>query len=157
MYLVACFVSQCVCFCLGLYCLLALKPSTQAPTGLPHPVEIPRVCFEVWSMDFITDLPPCSDFNGIYTCVDKVMKYVKLIPVSIGEGALSALEVACLFFKHVVQLFDIPHEILHDRDAHFTAQFWHFLLEFLIYQVNLSLAYHPQLNRQTECTHHTEE
>ena len=53
-------------------------------------------------MDFITDLPPCGDFNGIYTCVDKLTKFVKLIPVSIGEGALLALEVARLFFEYVV-------------------------------------------------------
>ena len=59
-------------------------------------------------MDFITDLPPCSGFNGIYTCVDKLTKFVKLIPVLIREGALSAPEVAHLFFEHVVQLFGIP-------------------------------------------------
>ena len=82
-------------------------------------------------MDFITDLPPCSGFNGIYTCVDKLTKFVKLIPVLIGEGALSALEVACLFFEHVVQLFGIPHVVLHDCDAHFTANFWHCLWELL--------------------------
>ena len=77
---------------------LALKH----PAGLLHPVEIPHERFEVWSMDFITDLPPCGGFNGIYTCVDKLTKFVKLIPVSIWEGALSAPEVACLFFEHVV-------------------------------------------------------
>ena len=53
-------------------------------------------------MDFITDLPPCGGFNRIYTCVDKLMKFVKLIPVLIGEGTFSAPEVASLFFKHVV-------------------------------------------------------
>ena len=70
-------------------------------------------------MDFITDLPPCGGFNGIYTCVDKLTKFVKLIPVSIGKGTLSAPEVARLFFEHVVQLFGIPCVVLHDRDAHF--------------------------------------
>ena len=74
-------------------------------------------------MNFITDLPPCGGFNGIYICVDKLTKFVKLIPVLIGEGALSAPEVARLFFKHVVQLFGIPCVVLHDRDAHFTAHF----------------------------------
>ena len=59
-------------------------------------------------MDFITDLPPCGGFNGVYTCVDKLTKFVKLISVLIKEGALSAPEVASLFFKHVVQLFGIP-------------------------------------------------
>ena len=50
------------------------------------------------------------------------MKLVKLIPVLIGEGALSAPEVALLFFEHIVQLFGIPHMVLHNRDACFTAQ-----------------------------------
>ena len=75
-------------------------------------------------MDFITDLPPCGGLNGIYTYVDKLMKFVKLIPVLIREGALSAPEVACLFFEYVLQLFGIPCVVLHYRDACFTAHFW---------------------------------
>ena len=108
-------------------------------------------------MDFITDLPPCGGFNGIYTCVDKLTKFVKLIPVSIGEGTLSAPEVACLFFEHVVRLFGIPRMVLHDCDAHFTANFWRCLWELLGSQVALSLAYHPQTDGQTERTHRTVE
>ena len=53
-------------------------------------------------MDFITDLPLCGGFNGIYTYVAKLTKFVKLIPVSIGEEALSTLKVARPFFEHVV-------------------------------------------------------
>ena len=45
---------------------------------------------------------------GFILCVDKLTKFVKLIPVLIGEGALSAPEVAHLFFEHVVQLFGNP-------------------------------------------------
>ena len=59
-------------------------------------------------MDLITDLPWCGGFNEIYTCVDKLTKFVKLIPVSLGGVALLAPKVARLFFKHVVQLFSIP-------------------------------------------------
>ena len=78
-------------------------------------------------MDFITDLPPCGGFNGIYICIDKLTKFVKLIPILIGEGALSATEVAQLFFEHIVWLFIIPHVVLHNRDACFTAHFWLFV------------------------------
>ena len=54
-------------------------------------------------MDFITDLPPYGGFiSSIYTCVDKLTKFIKLITVSLGEGALSAPKVACLFFEHVL-------------------------------------------------------
>ena len=99
-------------------------PSTQAPTGLLHPVKIPCECFEEWSMDFITVLPLCGGFNGIYTFFDKLTKLVKLLPILIGEGALSAPEVAHLFFEHIVQLLGIPHIALHNCHAHFTAHFW---------------------------------
>ena len=74
-------------------------------------------------MDFIINLPPCGGFNGLYTCVDKLTKFVKLIPISIRKGALSAPEIACLFFEHVVQLFDISCVALHNRGACFTAYF----------------------------------
>ena len=53
-------------------------------------------------MGFITDLTPCGGFNGLYTCVDKLTKFVKFIPISIREGALSAPEVAHFFFKHIL-------------------------------------------------------
>ena len=75
-------------------------------------------------MDFITDLPLCGGFYGIYACVDKLTKLVKLIPISMGEGALSAPEVVCLCFEHVVQLFGIPCVVLYDYDAYFTNHFW---------------------------------
>ena len=97
-------------------------------------------------MDFITDLPPCGGFNGIYTCVDKLPKFVKHIPVSIEEGALSTPEVACLFFEQVVRLFGIPRVVLQDRAAHFTTHFWRYLWELLGSRAALSLAYHPQMD-----------
>ena len=78
-------------------------------------------------MDFITDLPPYSEFNGLYTCVDKLTKFVKLIPILIGEGALSAPKVDHLFFEHIVQVFGISCMVLHNRDAHFIAHFWCYL------------------------------
>ena len=108
-------------------------------------------------MDFITYLAPCSDFNGIYNCVDKLTKFVRLIPVSIGEGSLSAPEVICFFFEHIVQLFSIPHVVLQNRDTCFTAHFCSCLWELLGSLVALSLAYHPQSDGQTECTHQTVE
>ena len=53
-------------------------------------------------MDFITNLNPCGGFKKLYTYVDKLTKFVKLILISIGEGAFLAPEVAQLFFMHVV-------------------------------------------------------
>ena len=111
----------------------------------------------MWSIDFITDLPPCGRFNGLYTCIAKLTKFVKLVPVSIGEGALSAPEIARPFFEHVVRLFGIPHVVLPDHDAHFTAHFCRCLWELLGSPVALSLPYHPQSDGQTKYTHWTVE
>ena len=104
-------------------------------------------------MDSITDLLPCGGFNGLYTCADKLTKFVKLIPALIGEGALPAPEVARLFFEHVVQLFSIPRVVLYDCNAYFTIHFWRNLRELLGSWVALSLVYHPQSNGQTKCYH----
>lgn len=100
------------------------KDSTQAPAGLLHPVEIPAGRFEVWSMDFITDLPNCGNFNAIFTCVDKFTKLVRLMPCFVGAGNLSAPEVAKLFFENVVRFYGLPKVVLHDRDPRFTSNFW---------------------------------
>ena len=70
-------------------------------------------------MDFITDLPLSWSFNGMFTVVDKLTKWVKLIPMVVGEGELSALSVAYLFFNHIVCSFGVPHVVLHDLDPQF--------------------------------------
>ena len=56
-------------------------------------------------MDFITDLPLSRLFNGMFTVVSKLKKWVKLISMVLGEGELSALTVAHLLFDHVVWQF----------------------------------------------------
>ena len=67
-------------------------------------------------MDFITDLPLTGSFNGMFTIVDKLIKWIKLIYMVIGEGELSMSSAAHLFFDHIVHSFGIPHVVLHDRD-----------------------------------------
>ena len=96
------------------------KDLTSAPTGLLKPLDNPAECFSVWSMEFITDLPLSGLFIGMFTVVDKLTKWVKLIPMVVGEGELSALSVAHLFFNHIMYSFGVPHMVLHDWDPHFT-------------------------------------
>ena len=72
-------------------------------------------------MDFITDLLHSRSFNGVFTVVDKLTKWVKLIPMVVREGELSTLSAAHLFFDHVVHSFGVPHVVLHDWDPRFTS------------------------------------
>ena len=103
------------------------KDSMQSPAGLFQPVEVRHVHFEVWSMDFITNLPMSNGFNTIFTCVDALTKYTQLTPCFVGEGRLSAPSVARLFFDAVVRLFGCPRKVLHDRDPRFTSNLCHVL------------------------------
>ena len=83
--------------------ILALRHPQVYCTLLRFPTSVLRCGQWISSLTY----PLCGGFNGIYTCVDKLTKFVKLLLVLIGEGALSAPEVACLFFEHIVQLFGI--------------------------------------------------
>ena len=108
-------------------------------------------------MDFITDLPLSWSFNGVFTVVDKLTKWVKLIPMVVGEGELSTLFVAHLFFNHIVYTFGVPQMVIHDRGSQFTSYFWTTLWELLGTRVSLSSTYHPESDRQTERVHQTVE
>ena len=79
-------------------------------------------------MDFITSLPDIDGYNGIFTCVDRLTKLVRVCPCQVGEGQLTAVETANLFFQLVVRQFGIPDDVVHDRDSRFTGSFWHYLM-----------------------------
>ena len=95
-------------------------------------------------MDFITSLPLTrAGYNAIMTCVDRLSKLTILIPCVMGDSALSAGEVAQLFFTHVVCRFGLPGEVIYDRDSRFTAHFGLNLWALLGTRVHLSSAHHP--------------
>ena len=50
-------------------------------------------------MVFITELPLSRLFNGIFTVVDKLTKWVTLIPMIVGEGEFST---SFIFQAHCV-------------------------------------------------------
>ena len=58
----------------------------------------PIKCFSVWSMDLITGLPLCGSFNSIFTCVDKMTKWVKLIQVFVRWGVAHCILCGTLVF-----------------------------------------------------------
>ena len=70
----------------------------------------------------MTNLPL---FNAIMTCIEGVLGDMRLVPCFMGEGELSAEQVAHLFFDNVVRTFGLPDEVLHNRNPRFTADFWH--------------------------------
>ncbi|GJY40508.1 putative reverse transcriptase domain-containing protein, partial [Tanacetum coccineum] len=57
-----------------------------------------------------------------------------------------------LYMKEIVARHGIPVSIISDRDSHFTLRVWQSLHKALGTQLNLSTAYHPQTDGQSERT-----
>ena len=77
-------------------------------------------------MDFISLLPVCHGYTGLFVAIDKFSKLTHLIPCSFGrgDGGLTAPVVDSLFFDYIVRHFGVPKSVLHDRNTCFTSHFW---------------------------------
>ena len=99
-------------------------------------------------MDFIEGLPLSSDCDSILVIVDRLTKYVTFIECCKTD---SAMELAMLFLKHVFAKHGTPHNIVSNQGKLFISKFWSLLCHLLNIKVNLSTAYHPETDGQTEC------
>jgi transposase InsO family protein len=57
---------------------------------------------------------------------------------------------ARIYLKEIVRLHDIPQKIMSDRGTQFTSKFWMSLQQAMGTKLDLSTAYHPQSDGQTE-------
>ena len=106
--------------------------------------------FKQLSVDLITDLPPSNGHDSLMVVVDHgLMKGVILIPCS---KTIDAAGVAKLFLHHVFKCFGLHDSLISDRGPQFASAFARELAHLLQYNVELSTAYHPQMDRQTEQT-----
>ena len=103
-------------------------------------------------MDFITDLPLSNGFDSILVVVDRFTKMAHFIACN---KAISAKETANHILQQVVKLYGLPKDIISDRGPQFASKFWAKLFELLGTKINLSTAFHPQTDGQTERTNQT--
>ncbi|GJY94404.1 putative reverse transcriptase domain-containing protein [Tanacetum coccineum] len=57
-----------------------------------------------------------------------------------------------LYIKEILSQHGVPISIISDRDSHFTSRFWQSLQSALGTQLDMSKAYHPKTDRQSERT-----
>ncbi|GKA24497.1 reverse transcriptase domain-containing protein [Tanacetum coccineum] len=57
-----------------------------------------------------------------------------------------------LYIKEIVSRHRVPISIISDRDSHFTSRFWKSLQNVVGTQLDMSTAYHPETDRQSERT-----
>jgi hypothetical protein len=124
------------------------KPSTQLPIGLLQPLPIPDRPWHTVTMDLITSLPLTRrGHSAIVVFVDKLTKWATYVATT---TQVTAPELAQLFWQHVVRLHGIPSTIISDRDPRFTSIFWQSLWNQLGTKLQMSTAFHPQTDGQTE-------
>ncbi|GIM07429.1 hypothetical protein Vretimale_11548, partial [Volvox reticuliferus] len=124
------------------------KPLSGKQAGLLQPLPIPVAPWESVSLDFVVGLPPSEGGNdAVLVMVDRLTKMVHLAPTT---TSVTAEQTARLFFDNVVRLHGIPKSVISDRGPQFGGKFWASLGDLVNVRVNLSTAYHPQTDGQTE-------
>ncbi|KAK9064954.1 hypothetical protein SSX86_016337 [Deinandra increscens subsp. villosa] len=127
-----------------------VKAEYQKPSGLLTQPVIPEWKWEEISMDFITKLPKSrSGYDAIWVIVDRLTKSAHFLPVNEKDKMDKR---AKLYIKEVVSRHGVPKSIISDRDSRFTAHFWKFLQKALGTRLDMSTAYHPQTDGQSERT-----
>ncbi|CAA0822189.1 Uncharacterized mitochondrial protein AtMg00860, partial [Striga hermonthica] len=125
-----------------------VKAERQKPRGLLQPLEVPLWKWECITMDFLVGLPKSrGGYDSIWVIVDRLTKSAHFLPVRTTKKASDYAE---LFVQDIVKLHGVPVEIVLDRDAKFTSQFWRTLHRAMGTRLEFSTAFHPQTDGQSE-------
>jgi hypothetical protein len=132
-----------------------VKSEHQRPAGLLQPLKIPELKWEEIGMDFIFGLPRTqAGYDSIWFIVDCLTKVVHFIPV---KPTYSGAKLGELYMSRIMCLHGVPKKIMSDRGSQFTSKFQEKLHESMDTKLNFSLAYHPQMDGQTERTNQISE
>ena len=101
-------------------------------------------------MYFVVGLPKTlGKFDSIWVIVDRLSKSAHFIPVKV---TYNAEKLAKIYVSEIVRLHGVPLSIISDRGTQFTSKFWKILHAKLGTRLDLSTAFHPQNDGQSERT-----
>jgi Integrase zinc binding domain/RNase H-like domain found in reverse transcriptase len=130
--------------------------ATKAATNKPKPPLFPittnpdALPFKDVAIDLIVKLPMSHGYDSILMVTDQgCSKAAIMIPC---REATDAEGMAQLYGQHVFPHYGIPRSIISDRDTRFASTFTKELCRCIGTRQNISTAYHPQTDRQSERT-----
>jgi len=127
---------------------------TNAPrdkkNGLLKPLPIPERRWADISMDFIVGLPPSENMNAILNVMCRRTKERHYIPCTTDNEGTSAEKTMEMLMSAVYKHHGPPESIISDRGPQFIATVWKSWCRRLGTKMNLSTAFHPETDGQTE-------
>ncbi|KAJ0442228.1 putative nucleotidyltransferase, Ribonuclease H [Helianthus annuus] len=127
-----------------------VKVEYQKPSGLLQQPELPTWKWEQISMDFVTGLPRSqSGKDTIWVIVDRLTKSAHFLPIKEID---KYSKLAAIYLKEIVARHGVPISIISDRDPRFTSELWQATYRSFGSRLDMSTAYHPQTDGQTERT-----
>nr|GFA20487.1 reverse transcriptase domain-containing protein [Tanacetum cinerariifolium] len=127
-----------------------VKAEHQRPSRLLLQPKIPVWKWDNITIDFVTKLPKSPQgYDTIWVIVDRLTKSAIFAPMR-ETDPLEKL--AKLYLKEVVARHRILVSIICDRDPRFASRFWRTLQKALSTSLDMSTAYHPKTDGQSERT-----
>ncbi|MBW0519890.1 hypothetical protein O181_059605 [Austropuccinia psidii MF-1] len=115
--------------------------------GLLKPLPIANGPWIFLSIDFITQLPLSNSFDSILVIVDRFTNMAVFIP---EMSSIASLDLAHCFIRNICSKNGLPSIIVSDRGSFFVSSFLTNLCQQLKISRDLSTAYHPETDGQTE-------
>src|SRR6266702_4611868 len=120
---------------------------TKAPLSPIFPTH-EAMPFETVALDFITKLPISQGYDSILTVTDHdCTKAAVFIPC---KESMTAKETAGLIVQHIFPRFRLPLKFISDQDPKFASRFIRGLCKGTGTTQNISTAYHPRTDGQSE-------
>ncbi|GKD95597.1 putative reverse transcriptase domain-containing protein, partial [Tanacetum coccineum] len=127
-----------------------VKAKYPKPSGLLVQPEIPQWKWEKITMKFVTKLPKtATGQDTIWVIVDLLTKSAHLLPIREDD---SIEKLTRQYLKEVGSRHRVTISISFDRDGRFASHFWRSLHKALGIRLDMSTAYHPQTDGQSERT-----
>jgi len=125
-----------------------MKNRPQQPFGPLMPNKVPNRPWEIISMDLITQLPESNSYNAICVIADRLTKRAHFIPIN---NQFSSKDMMQLLYDKVYPLHGLPLQIISNRGVQYSAELFQGWYKILGIKSTMLTAYHPQIDRQTEC------
>ena len=125
------------------------NPTNLKPPIFPITSDKFTLPFESIALDFIVKLPESNHYDTILTITDTFSKASIFIPCN---ETIDAEETALLYTTYVLPHYGLPSCIISDHDPRFTSAFTKELCRTLHIDQNITTAYHPQTDGQSERT-----